>query len=143
MSLIFLVGTALLSMLSTAPDCANSNCLPAGIESTDVVSAQVARPGKGGGVVTVTVAQKLKQLKARCRKGKLVDSAGKEIRFYRLIGCWGNPPEDYQEQLDRQAKELATLRKRYHVIEMTCNPGGEMISERRTAGKEAFPLFGY
>jgi hypothetical protein len=131
MSWLFLVGTTLLSMLPTvpAPACANSNCLPAGIESNEVVSAQVARPGKGGGVVTVTVAQKLRELKAHCRKGKLVDSKGKEIRFYRLIGCWGNPPEDYQGQLDRQAKELATLRKRYRVIEMTCNPSGQMISQ--------------
>jgi hypothetical protein len=133
MSLLFLVSATLLSMLSTSPSPAGSkgSCLPPGIESTDVVSAQVARPRKRGEVVTVTVAQKLKELKARCRKGKLVDSKGKEIRFYRLIGCWGNPPEDYQEQLERQAKELTSLRKRYRVIEMTCNPSGEQISKVR------------
>jgi hypothetical protein len=131
MSLLFFVSATLLSMLSTspAPACHKGSCLPPGIESTDVVSAQVARPGKRGEVVTVTVAQKLKELSAHCRKGKLVDSKGREIRFYRLIGCWGNPPDDYQEQLERQAKELATLRKRYHVIEMTCNPSGEQISQ--------------
>ena len=69
---------------------------------------------------------KLKQLKARCRKGKLVDAKGKEIRFFRLQGCWGNPPEDYQEILTRQAQELENLRKQYRVIEMTCNESGEI-----------------
>ena len=96
--------------------------MPTGIQPTDVVSSQAAKPG--GKVVTVTVAQKLKALRARCRKGKLVDARGTEIRFYQLIGCWGNPPDDYQEQLERQAKELAKLRKRYRVIEMTCNSSG-------------------
>jgi len=55
----------------------------------------------------------------------LVDAKGTEIRFYQLIGCWGNPPDDYQEQLARQTKELANLRKRYHVIEMTCDSSGD------------------
>ena len=68
---------------------------------------------------------KLKELSARCRKHKLVDARGREIRFYQLVGCWGNPPDDYQQQLERQAKELVKLRKRYRVIEMTCNPSGE------------------
>lgn len=97
--------------------------MPSGIQATDVVSAQTAKPG--GKVVTVTVAQKLKALGARCRKGKLVDAKGTEIRFYQLVGCWGNPPDDYQEQLERQAKELAQLRQRYRVIEMSCNSSGE------------------
>jgi hypothetical protein len=129
MPLLFLVSAFLLSTLSipASPACAKTSCLPSGIELTDVVSAQTAKPGSRGGIVTV--AQKIKELKANCRKGKLVDGKGREIRFYRLIGCWGNPPEDYQEQLDRQAKELATLRKRYRVIEMTCNPSGELISQ--------------
>jgi hypothetical protein len=67
----------------------------------------------------------LKELKARCRKGKLVDAGGREIRFYQMIGCWGNPPDDYQQQLAHQDKDLARLRKRYRVIEMTCDPAGD------------------
>jgi hypothetical protein len=114
---------ATLSPLSSSPACADS-CLPDGIQSADVVSTGTAKPGVGGKVVTVTVAQKLRELRARCRRGKLVDAKGTEIRFYQLIGCWGNPPDDYQEQLERQAKELAKLRKRYRVIEMTCNSTG-------------------
>ena len=81
--------------------------------------------------MTVTVAEKLKDLKARCRKHKLFDGKGREIRFYQLIGCWGNPPEDYQQQLARQATELTKLRKRYRVIDLTCNPSGE---QRMRAG---------
>ena len=115
---------ATLSPLSSSPACADS-CLPSGTQSTDVVSIRAVKPGVSSKVITVTVAQKLKELRARCRKGKLVDAKGMEIRFYQLIGCWGNPPDDYQEQLERQAKELAKLRKRYRVIEMTCDSSGE------------------
>ncbi len=86
--------------------------MPAGINSADKVTA------------SVTVEQKLVELKARCRRGKLVDRSGKEIRFYRLAGCWGNPPADYREILERQRRELEKLKKRYTVIELTCNPDG-------------------
>ena len=131
MAILFLAGAVFLAALSplspspAASACtANTDaCMPPGIQATDVVSSQAAKPG--GKVVTVTVAQKLKALRARCRKGKLVDAKGTEIRLYQLIGCWGNPPDDYQQQLERQAKELAQLRKRYRVIEMTCNSSGE------------------
>ncbi len=136
MALMFLVRAALLvtiAMLPSAPSSpslasgakAIDSCLPSGIQPTDVVSSQ-ARPGKQSGVATVTVAQKLKQIKARCRKGKLVDASGREIRFYQMIGCWGNPPDDYQEQLARQDEELRRLRKRYRVIEMTCDSSGDI-----------------
>ena len=131
MAIRFLLSAAFLAALSPlsaspvspARTCNTDACMPPGIQATDVVSSQAAKPG--GKVVKVTVAQQLKALGARCRKGKLVDAKGTEIRFYQLVGCWGNPPDDYQEQLERQAKELAKLRKRYHVIEMTCDSSGE------------------
>jgi hypothetical protein len=123
----FLLSAALLTTLSplsgsTACEHNTDGCLPDGIQATSIVSTQ---PAKSGKVVTVTVAQRLKSLGARCRKGKLVDTRGTEIRFYQLVGCWGNPPDDYQDQLERQTKELARLRKRYRVIEMTCDSSGE------------------
>jgi hypothetical protein len=123
MPLLLLIGTALLATLpiSTPATGNNDGCLPQGIQSTDVVSIQAARSGKKSEATTVTVAQKLKELKAHCRKNKLVDSRGREIRFYQLVGCWGNPPADYQQQLERQARELAKLRRSYRVIEMTCS----------------------
>jgi len=100
-------------------------CLPRNIKRTDVVTAEMTRPGGPEGK-KVTVEQKLKELKARCRKGKLVNADGKPIYFFQLQGCWGNPPENYQEILRTQQKKLEKLRKTYHVIEMTCNPSGEM-----------------
>ena len=125
MSATMLVALSPLATSSASPACTSNTdpCMPPGIQATDVVSSQAAKPG--GKVVKVTVAQKIKALGARCRKGKLVDAKGTEIRFYQLVGCWGNPPDDYQEQLERQAKELAKLRKRYRVIEMTCDSSGE------------------
>ena len=71
--------------------------------------------------------QDMTELKANCKNGKLVDGAGTEIYFYNLTGCWGNPPRHYQEILKRQEAELAILRKRSMVIEMTCNPSGLSI----------------
>ncbi len=102
-------------------------CLPAGIKRSDVVSRLTFKPGVGQGARVVTVGQKLDQLKAHCKRGKLVDAAGREIYFFQLAGCWGNPPENYQEVLDEQARKIEQLKKRYTVIEMTCNPSGEMI----------------
>ncbi|HEV7744292.1 MAG TPA: hypothetical protein VGO56_04780 [Pyrinomonadaceae bacterium] len=127
MSSLFLLSAALLVTISPIPAARNNtdSCLPAGIQPADVVSTRTTATGNKGKVITVTVAEKLTELKARCRQHKLVDGKGREIRFYQLIGCWGNPPEDYQEQLERQAKEIARLRKRYRVIEMTCNASGD------------------
>lgn len=141
MSSLFLLSAALLATLSPSPSTSSASnldsCLPAGIQSTGVVSARIASFGMKGEVITVTVVEKLKELRARCRKHKLVDAKGTEIRFYQLVGCWGNPPDDYQEQMERQAKELTKLRKRYRVIEMTCNPDGDQ--RMRTAPPMANP----
>ena len=128
MSTIVLLGLLLffgLALPSNGP-CA---CLPKDIKPRDVVSTQMQRSTKGPNEVRkITVEQKLKELNARCRRGKFVDSKGRQIYFYRMIGCWGNPPADYQELLKQQDIELENLRKRYHVVEMTCNPSGERIS---------------
>ena len=99
-------------------------CLPEHVKPTDVVSTKLAQTDGGSPVEKITVEQKLTELKANCKNGKLVDSAGTEIYFYKLTGCWGNPPRNYQEILKRQEAELAILRKQYTVIEMTCNPSG-------------------
>lgn len=99
-----------------------SACLPAGRKLADIVSAST------GGTNTVTVEQTLNALGAYCTPdNKLVDRSGKEIRFYQLIGCWGNPPENYQEILKNQADAIAQLKQQYTVIEMTCNPKGLLI----------------
>ena len=103
-------------------------CLPDGISRMDIVSTREVQSTKGRREIRkITVDQKLKELRARCRKGKLVDASGTEIRFYKLAGCWGHPSDDDREVLDRQKQELVKLRKTYRVIEMTCNPSGEQI----------------
>jgi len=103
-------------------------CLPEGIKAGTVVSAQPVHPGVGDGPIhKVMVRDRLIALKARCRKGRLVDRFGKEIYFYRLKGCWGNPPANYQEVLERQRGEIARLKKRYTVVELTCNPDGTVV----------------
>jgi hypothetical protein len=120
MILSFLLSVAL------TPRCNPCACLPSGVGSEEIVSVQ--KKQKGGAAYAVTVGATLKQLRARCHKSKLVDTLGREIYFYRLNGCWGNPPADYQEILGRQREELGKLRKRYHVIEMTCNTDGLEIN---------------
>jgi hypothetical protein len=93
----------------------NFSCLPEDVRADEVVSYD------DKGKPLLTVKKKLIELKARCRKGKLVDAKGREIRFFR-ISCWGNPPEDYLEIQKREGEELAELKKHYTVIEFGCDP---------------------
>jgi hypothetical protein len=107
-----------------------AKCLPADIKLSDVVDATTARDPNGHpvGLHKVTVEQKLDELKAGCNgKNKLVDGSGREIIFYHLTGCWGNPPADYREILRKQRDEITRLKQQYAVIEMTCNPSGGPI----------------
>ena len=117
------LGAVLLGLtLLTSPERSFQRCLPEDTKLTDIVSASIVKPGAKS--KKITVEQTLIAMKARCKKSKLVDASGREIRFYRLTGCWGNPPADYQEILARQAEEIEKLKKQYTVIEMTCNPDG-------------------
>ena len=98
-------------------DC--QSCLPPNIKLTDIVSIERDKHGKT--IKKKTVRDKLKELKAHCRNGHLADARGKQVYFYRLIGCWGNPPQNYLEQLDQQRSTLELLQKKYTVIQMTCD----------------------
>lgn len=91
------------------------NCLPPETKLDEVVSYSL----KGRG--NVTVQKKLAELKARCTNRKLVDSKGREIRFFRP-SCWGNPPDNYLEIQQSENAELQKLRKRYTVVVFGCNP---------------------
>ncbi len=104
-----------------------SPCLPSDIRLQDVVYARAVKWYGGGRppvVEKVTVAGKLKQIGARCLGGKLLDGSGREIRFYRLTGCWGNPPADYRDIMRKQGDAIRKLEEQYTVIKMTCNPSG-------------------
>lgn len=104
-----------------------AKCLPADIKLSDVVEAGNAL-GRARGGHKITVEDKLSELKATCNgDNKLVDGNGRQIIFYHLIGCWGNPPQNYHEILQKQQDELQKLKQQYTVIEMTCNPSGDAI----------------
>ena len=94
------------------------NCLPEGWKLNDVVSYK--SNGKSSGR-NITIEDKLKDLKAHCRQGKLVDSKGREIKFFRF-SCFGNPPENYEEILQNERRELEKLQKDYTVIVPECDP---------------------
>ncbi len=100
-------------------------CLPAGIKPDTVVTSERAMSKGNTSIRTVTVSQLLTKLRARCKKGKLVDGKSREIYFYRLVGCWGNPPANYQELLEKQRNELTRLKRKYTVIEISCNQVGD------------------
>jgi hypothetical protein len=104
-----------------------TECLPKGITADSVVKvigdySDTVPPAK------ITVQQKLRKLKAYCTvRHALVDGAGKPITFYQLLGCWGNPPGDYDRILRKQQEQIDVLKQRFDVIEMTCNPSGRII----------------
>ena len=108
-----------------------AKCLPADIKLNDVVVATSSGYAKGQAVEVhrVTVEQTLTELKATCNSdNKLVDGKGRQIVFYHLTGCWGNPPQGYQDILRKQQEEINKLKEQYTVIEMTCNPSGVPVS---------------
>jgi hypothetical protein len=90
-------------------------CLPKDVSADDVVTYG------GGDEGNVTVKKTLAKMKARCRKGKLVDSRRREIRFFRPA-CWGRPPSDYLEIKRRESEEFEKLKRRYTVIVFSCSP---------------------
>ena len=96
---------------------ARINCLPEGFGLADVVSYLRSASGKEK---HITIKQKLAELKARCKRGRLLDGKGREIRFFRPA-CFGNPPADYEEIRQRESGELARLQKDYNVIILECD----------------------
>ena len=98
-------------------------CLTSDVKETDISEVRIDTTKDGKPITEkITVRDVLKKLKAGCVRGKLVDGKGKEIRFYFVHNCWGNPPEDYLERLEKQRKDLENLQRQFTVIQMTCNP---------------------
>jgi hypothetical protein len=93
-------------------------CLPEGFTPADVVSYTRKHKDKEG---FLTLQDKLVELKARCKSGKLVDGKGREIRFFRVT-CYGNPPENYEELMQKEREELEALQKHFTVIVLACDP---------------------
>jgi hypothetical protein len=91
------------------------DCLPKDVRLNEVVAYAGATDGN------VTVEKTLVEIKAQCRKGKLIDRKRREIRFFRPA-CWGNPPQDYREIKRRENEELRNLQEHYTVIVFACSP---------------------
>ena len=118
LSALALMLTLLTPVNSTKTDRFTS-CLPEGIKLTsEIFEDSNGLPNAKS--KPKTLRRKLTELRARCKNRKLVTHNGKEIRIVQLIGCWGNPPEDYQEQLDRQQRELKQLKDKYVLIQIPC-----------------------
>lgn len=90
-------------------------CLSADTNLNEKVSAAV------GGLKPTTLGKRLAELGARCSRKRLVDRRGREIRIFRH-SCWGNPPANYQEMLGEERRTLTTLKRKYIVIEIGCDP---------------------
>jgi hypothetical protein len=113
----------LLLLLSVDPstfDQQRHGCLPGNVKAYDIVSAERTRDDR---FVTVTVEEKVKQMRGRCSKGRLVDRKGRRIRFYRLH-CFGAPTAYALATMKQEREDLDALRKRFTVVEMTCRPDG-------------------
>ena len=93
-------------------------CLPEGFALTDVIAYRQTETGKEK---NLTLAEKLAELKAHCKKGKLMDGQGREIRFFQPA-CYGNPPENLDEIRQQEREALARLQKLYTVIIIECDP---------------------
>lgn len=93
-----------------------SQCLPNNIKLSTLITK------------SMSVGQKLALLNAKCGDdGKLLGGNGKEIYFYNMTGCWGNPPVGYQAILQKQQDEINNLNKKYNVVEISCNTSGALI----------------
>ena len=115
----------LLALLAATCFAQKYNCMPADIREGTVASFRAEPSAKTGQAESpVTIGQTLKTLKARCSRGKLIDRRGKQIRFYQLDGCWGNPPANYLEIMEKQRKDLKDMKRKYTVVELTCNASG-------------------
>jgi hypothetical protein len=113
-----IIAAAVIICAIASSRAAGQSCLPSDVKPTEIVAPDSDHQDRA--TKRKTVRDRLKELKARCRKGKLTDSRGKEIYFVRLIGCWGNPPADYEEQIEQQRVQVRELQKKYTVIQIPC-----------------------
>jgi len=115
------LALTLLTPVSGAKTNRFASCLPEGVKLTSEIFEESDGSTSAKGKPK-TVTSKLAELSGRCKNKKLFTRNGKEIRIVQLIGCWGNPPADYEEQVQRQERELKALREKYIVIEIPCSP---------------------
>lgn len=90
---------------------------------TEVLKEVKDRKGKIVATERTTVEKRLNELKARYKKGKLVDGKSREIRFFEPLcrGVSAGFEEDQKAQKEKDA-ELAELKKKFTVVVLFCNP---------------------
>jgi hypothetical protein len=94
------------------------NCLP---ETFTLDESIAYRTRSDGELQEIKLKDRLREMQASCRGGKLVDRQKREIRIFR-VACFGNPPADYDEIRQREQEELSRLKKHFTVILIECNP---------------------
>jgi hypothetical protein len=98
-----------------------SASLPAGITLSTVAeyrpTGKMARVKNSNEPVydEITVEQKLAEVGARAKSGKLYDAAGKEIRVFRGYGGGAKPPP---QMIQSEHEERARLKSLYTVIDV-------------------------
>jgi hypothetical protein len=123
MKLICLFIFAVLAMAQAVDAQTRYGRLPDGIALKTEVAREVRnRDGKLVSSGQTTVEKRLNELKARYKKGKLVDGAGREIRFFEPLcrGMSAGVEEDRKAQMEKDS-ELAALRKKYTVLVLLCS----------------------
>ena len=122
MKLMCLFIFAILAMVQAIHAQTKYDRLPDNITlKTEVVKEVRTRGGKIVSSAT-TVEKRLNELKARYKKGTLVDGNGREIRFFEPLcrGVSAGAEEDRRAQKEKDL-ELAGLRKKYTVIVLLCD----------------------
>ena len=111
-------------MSDQTPENGKIERLPDGIEPETKVRKDTKNE-KGEVVSTeiLTVEQRLKELGAKYKDGKLIDDKNKEIRFFEPLcrGISEGFEEDKKARKEKE-KEFAELEKNYTVIVLYCDP---------------------
>jgi len=107
-------------------------CLPPGVallaefveREADQIPGMDSRPNPNA----ITVRAKLMELNAYCKDGKIYDSSGTEVRFYRRTSRPHHPQpgnvgsqrffEETGHRREKEAVELEELRKQFRAVEM-------------------------
>lgn len=124
MKLILIFIFVILAMAQAVDAQTKYDRLPPSITlKTEVVKEVKTRDGVIVSTGKTTVEKRLNELKARYKKGVLVDGKGREIRFFEPLcrGFSAGAEEDRKAQQEKDT-ELAELRKKYTVLVLLCDP---------------------
>lgn len=118
-------STPIQSCLSSAPYVYSNGSTAGTITANKVVNSQWENPRS-----VVLVRDVLRRMKARCRRSRLVDSAGAPIVFVQAPPCQGINPS--KEMIRRRAEEWSELPRKFHtspaaIVTVASCPAGTPI----------------